>query len=271
MIRLASLTTVAAFLACAALTSEAGAQQANLPGIIGGAVEGDLGGAAGAAMGYDYQGRSGYYPGQRGNPYGNRFDNRFDGRYYNGNDGRFYNNNDYGWRDSRYPGYRDDYRTYYRGSNQYYDTVDRNPPADAEPYRAAVVNPEDNQATLHFSVNGQHQRLRPGEQMEFTGRMPRTIRFDRGNGQDVARYQLADGQYSFAATKNGWELYRRPWDQVSASETESADNPLTEVNPQPSATTQPIADPQPADNPSVPAEAIQDDANDLGVPRPSEP
>jgi hypothetical protein len=85
-----------------------------------------------------------------------------------------------------------------------------NPPVDAQPYRAVIVNPAENQDALTFSINGQPYELKAGQQQEFTGRTPRVITFDRGNGRDVARYSLADGTYTFTPTQNGWELYRRP-------------------------------------------------------------
>lgn len=189
--------------ASAALIGETNAQEANIPGIIGGAVEGDAAGAAGAAMGYDYWGRSGYYPGSRGTPYP-PYQRPYYGPSYGPAYGRPY---------SPYATEQPRYRTTYR-------PIPANPSASAEPYRAVILNPKENQATLRFSVNGRLHELEPGEQKVFNGRMPRVIRFDRGRGREEARYRLSNGRYTFTPTDKGWELYRRPLEP-----SESAENP----------------------------------------------
>jgi len=201
--------------------TEAQAQRANIPGVIGGAVEGDIGGAAGAALGYGYYGRTGYYPGARDRygwspydarrpygyhggqfnrgPYDRRYDPRLDGRYYSGYRGT--------------PGL--DVRRYrsapaQAGMQASPNPAPRleNPSPEAEFYRAVIVNPEETRATLRFTVNGRPYELKPGESKEFSGRMYREIRFDRGKDGAMARYALSDGRYTFAATDKGWELYR---------------------------------------------------------------
>jgi len=214
MRRIVTTFCTVTLLAGAAFVGQAHAQKANVPGIIGGAIEGDVGGAAGAAMGYDYYSPSGnYYPGSQtryGNPYYNQY-------YGNRSYGPGYQNGAYWDRGNRYyyPNNRTEYRTGYRAAPA-------NPPADAEPYRAVIVNPEENQAMLTFSLNGQWHQLKSGDQMELSGRMPREIRFDRGNGQDVARYKLAQGKYTFTPTKKGWELYRTALEPADTAQTQPA-------------------------------------------------
>ena len=56
-------------------------------------------------------------------------------------------------------------------------------------------------------MNGQAYSLEAGQtkDLELTGN--EVIEFDRGSGNDTARYSLSDGVYQFAATPQGWELY----------------------------------------------------------------
>ncbi|REK19391.1 MAG: hypothetical protein DWQ37_00910 [Planctomycetota bacterium] len=222
MIRLATAGGIAALLAMTFIVGNAKAQQPNIPGIISGAVEGNPGGAAGAAMGYDYWGDSGYYPGARGNPFGNNPNNNpaFNNPAFNNPNNWRYDNpayRDYGYRDFDN---RSRSRTTYR-------PVQRNPSVDDEPYRAVIVNQDDNRATLRFSVNGRDYALQPGKQMEFAGRTQRVIRFDRGKGDAVARYQLGDGRYTFSPSEKGWELYRTAHvEQDTPQVTTGSDDPV---------------------------------------------
>jgi len=190
-------------------TSEGVAQEANIPGIIGGAIEGDIGGAAGAALGYDYYGRSGYYPGSRGGYGWSPYDPRQP--YYHGGRPSPY----------RVPAYDRRYSTGYRGTpdvtvqmipsrRNARPPVPTNPSPESGFYRAVIENPEDTRATLRFAVNGRPYELDPGENLEFSGRRDREIRFDRGKDNAVARYSLSEGRFVFAATDRGWELYRHP-------------------------------------------------------------
>jgi len=51
--------------------------------------------------------------------------------------------------------------------------------------------------------------LKPGEMLELPLGQKWVIEFDRGGGYGSARYGMTDGQYKFALTSNGWELYHK--------------------------------------------------------------
>lgn len=159
------LAGVSLLVVSVAAVGQAEAQEANVPGIVGGAIEGNAPGAAAAAMGYDYWGRSGFYPGERGAPYDER-------RIYGDPYGRPYYGQGYP-SSSFQPEYGYGSAATRREGRTVYRPVLPNPPVSADAYRAIIINPKETQATLRFSVNNRWYDLEPGQQQEFSGRMPR--------------------------------------------------------------------------------------------------
>jgi hypothetical protein len=105
---------------------------------------------------------------------------------------------------------------YYGYTTNYYGDYDAAPiaaPANSmaeSSWRATLVNPAGNGATLAFQVNGQPYALAPGTQQEVAAGPGVEIVFDRGGPLGVARYSLNGGIYDFTPTPGGWELYQRP-------------------------------------------------------------
>lgn len=71
-----------------------------------------------------------------------------------------------------------------------------------------IVNPAATQTTLGFAINGQPYSLEAGQTQDVTLPENPVIEFDRGSGNDTGRYSLSEGEYRFASTPQGWELYR---------------------------------------------------------------
>lgn len=70
-----------------------------------------------------------------------------------------------------------------------------------------IENPAETQTALGFAVNGQAYTLQPGETKDVDLADSAVIEFDRGSGNDTARYTLTDGTYRFGSTPQGWELF----------------------------------------------------------------
>lgn len=84
------------------------------------------------------------------------------------------------------------------------------PPANvlpAAPMRVAIENPLGNGVRIQFVIDGQAGSLEPGQRIEIGQLNPQVVEFDRGGQFGVARYGLAEGIYTFAATPQGIELY----------------------------------------------------------------
>jgi hypothetical protein len=124
------------------------------------------------------------------------------------------------WMWGGYPDY-----AYYSDNGYYYPDYDYNSyttaywndnsavaPQTSQTVSAPVlfVNPGDTKSTLSFVVDGRTFNLQAGFQQEYTIHPGSTISFDRGPDKGTATYSLTPGIYQFAATENGWELYRQP-------------------------------------------------------------
>ncbi len=100
---------------------------------------------------------------------------------------------------------------YYTPCDCTYDAEAIGPEGGPQPTPAAktvrIVNPAETQTTLGFAVNGQPYSLEAGQTRDLELTANEVIEFDRGSGNDTARYSLSDGVYQFAATPQGWELY----------------------------------------------------------------
>lgn len=60
---------------------------------------------------------------------------------------------------------------------------------------------------ISYSLNGYAYVIRPGETQTIPNDRPWTIRFDRGGEFGLARYSLSPGEYEFAISEQGWQLY----------------------------------------------------------------
>ena len=93
-------------------------------------------------------------------------------------------------------------------------------PTPATPI-AHIVNPAQTQTKLGYTINGQPYSLEPGQSQDVELSTNEVIEFDRGSGNDTARYTLSDGAYTFASTPQGWELYHtsdaQPTDAVASN------------------------------------------------------
>ncbi|MGO8753278.1 MAG: hypothetical protein ACLQNE_45655 [Thermoguttaceae bacterium] len=74
--------------------------------------------------------------------------------------------------------------------------------------RYYIINPVATGAALSFSIDGQVYSLAAGEWKDFNVTPDTVVQFDRGKKGEMGRYSVTPGQYTFAATPAGWELYR---------------------------------------------------------------
>jgi hypothetical protein len=79
-----------------------------------------------------------------------------------------------------------------------------------------IVNPAKNKATLSYTLDGNEFTIPPGYSQEIQEDRAWVIEFSRGDDLEDARYGLQTGVYTFARTKNGWELYRSDVQQSAA-------------------------------------------------------
>jgi hypothetical protein len=63
--------------------------------------------------------------------------------------------------------------------------------------------------TVNYNLNQQPYSMAPTFEQTLPAGTAWTIEFDRGGGFGMARYELSEGYYVFAATERGWELYKR--------------------------------------------------------------
>ena len=76
--------------------------------------------------------------------------------------------------------------------------------------RIRIVNPKKHDATLSYTLNEHPVEIRPGETQDLTDNRDWVIEFDRGEGFGKTKYSLdPGGEYTFAWTENGWELYHK--------------------------------------------------------------
>lgn len=74
-----------------------------------------------------------------------------------------------------------------------------------------LLNPTENGTPIHYDINGTSYTMQPGYTQTLPAGTSWTIRFDRGEGNNEARYTLKDGSYYFASSDKGWELYRKTY------------------------------------------------------------
>ncbi len=89
---------------------------------------------------------------------------------------------------------------------------------DVDPYVAPIpapavkivriVNPAVTRTALGFTIDGQSYTLNAGQTQNVELADSAVIEFDRGSGNQAARYTITEGVYQFASTPQGWELYR---------------------------------------------------------------
>lgn len=68
-----------------------------------------------------------------------------------------------------------------------------------------VTNPDGNDKSVSFQLNGENYTLEPGYEQTMTGD-GWTIKFNRGRGAGVAEYSLSNGNYEFSVGNQGWDL-----------------------------------------------------------------
>jgi hypothetical protein len=71
-----------------------------------------------------------------------------------------------------------------------------------------IVNPAEIQEEVEFAISSQPHALPAGKAEDFPLAAGAVIEFDRGNGDEIARYSLGPGVYTFAVTAKGLELFR---------------------------------------------------------------
>lgn len=62
---------------------------------------------------------------------------------------------------------------------------------------------------VNYTVNQSPYSMAPKFEQTLSGESSWIVAFDRGGGNGTAQYQLAEGQYEFALTPQGWDLYRK--------------------------------------------------------------
>jgi len=123
----------------------------------------------------------------------------------------------YGWDCGWYPGYCYEpwyYSPCYNVCGEYYapeypvcDLIE--PDVSPAAGMVRITNPAETQTALSFAVNGQTYSLEAGKTEDIALNSTSVIEFDRGaENDDPGRYTLSEGAYQFAATPQGWELYR---------------------------------------------------------------
>ena len=76
-------------------------------------------------------------------------------------------------------------------------------------HRLLVMNPASNEGDVRFVVRGRTYHLAAGTQQELKVRKKDLIRFDRGNGNGLARYSIQPGTYIFRVDEDRWDVYRK--------------------------------------------------------------
>jgi hypothetical protein len=76
-----------------------------------------------------------------------------------------------------------------------------------EPIR--IINSRTNDITLNYTINDNPYEIKPGESQTLEDNYTWVVEFDRGGDFGEARYTLEPGEYSFALSEHGWELYHK--------------------------------------------------------------
>jgi len=103
------------------------------------------------------------------------------------------------------PGYTPGYPSYPGQTNH----VPSNSVPSTARYQLLVMNPASNEGDVMFVVRGREYRLAAGTQQELKVRKKDLIRFDRGNGNGIARYSIQPGTYIFRVDEGGWDVYHK--------------------------------------------------------------
>jgi hypothetical protein len=72
-----------------------------------------------------------------------------------------------------------------------------------------IINPEENDTDVSFTLEGKSYTLKPGYHQNFPEGDSWQVRFDKGGSQGDARYTVEPGTYVFTPEDGGWNLYRR--------------------------------------------------------------
>ena len=99
-----------------------------------------------------------------------------------------------------------------------------------------IFNPMGNKVTLSYMLNGVPYSMAEGYMQELRDDRQWVIDFSRGSTFGQARYGLEPGQYTFTRTDHGWELYRRPLEEVGSVATPANPAPPALVPANPSQT-----------------------------------
>ena len=103
-----------------------------------------------------------------------------------------------------YPGSNGDAYTAYRVDP---DADPALPANAAPPVLVRIMNPTATNGPISFMINGQVVQLQAGEAGEFRVDGSGLVKFDRGGNFGESSYTLKQGDYRFAPTAKGWELY----------------------------------------------------------------
>ncbi|MGE5755148.1 MAG: hypothetical protein ACM35G_05455, partial [Planctomycetaceae bacterium] len=88
--------------------------------------------------------------------------------------------------------------------------ADAPPPADSDSAEAGngvvVVNPKESGGAIKYTVANYPYEMKAGQSQSLAGGQSWVIEFDRGQGQEQARYTLTEGAYEFFVGDRGWDL-----------------------------------------------------------------
>lgn len=77
-----------------------------------------------------------------------------------------------------------------------------------------LVNPEENDETIHYTVNDKSYKMAPGYSQTLGEDGGWKISFDRGGKWGRKSYKLSDATYHFVATDKGWDLVAKKFTAV---------------------------------------------------------
>jgi hypothetical protein len=75
-----------------------------------------------------------------------------------------------------------------------------------------VMNPVENEATVHYTVSGHSYSMAPGHKQHLPAGTNWRVEFDRGGKWGKKAYTLTTGGYYFAPSEQGWELYSKTFE-----------------------------------------------------------
>lgn len=173
-----------------------------------------------------------------------------------------------------YSGYRYYGPSYYGGSGYYYSSPYYAPgtvysdgtvitPSIPAPIfddgEIVLLNPATNSDSVEYMLNGEHFVMRPGQSQRFTRDRDWIIEFDRGDGNNFARYSLKSSTYKFKTAANGWELFEQADPRPDARTL-----PPPPIAPREA---KPASPPQPVDEPRA-KDSVPPPVPDADAPRP---